>query len=89
MQVSIADAEHAGPLEHFKQLWRSAMSEWLRTARPGDLLPFVPELGPPSAGYAITYPDTRGVRHELSDRWDEMLRLKRIAEALFREIARA
>jgi hypothetical protein len=64
------------------------MGEWLRAARPGDLLPFVPELGPPSSGYAITYADRRGVRHELSDRWAEMLRLKRIAEALFSEVAR-
>ncbi len=83
MQVSIEDAENAGHLEHFKSLWRSAMAAWLRAARPGDLLPFVPELGPPSSGYAITHADSRGVRHELSDRWAAMLRLKRIAEELF------
>lgn len=88
MQVSIDDSANASHLEHFKALWRSAMSDWVRAARPGDLLPFVPELGPPSASYAITYADQRGVRHELSDRWAEMLRLKRIAEELFSEVAR-
>jgi len=87
MQVSIDDGEHAGHLEHFKTLWRSAMSRWLRVARPGDLLPFVPELGPPSSGYAITWPDSAGRRQESSDRWAEMLRLKRIAEDLFLEVA--
>ena len=88
MQVSIDDEEHAGCLEHFKTLWRLAMTHWLRAAGPGDLLPFVPELGPPSSGYAITWPDQAGRRHELSDRWEEMLGLKRIAEDLFREVAR-
>jgi len=87
MQVSIDDGEHASHLEHFKTLWRSAMARWLRAARPGDLLPFVPELGPPSSGYAITWPDSAGRRQEPSDRWAEMLRLKRIAEDLFLEVA--
>ena len=54
---------------------------------PGDLLPFVPELGPPSSGYAITWPDSAGRRQEPSDRWAEMLRLKRIAENLSLEVA--
>ena len=85
MQVSIDDAENAGHLENFRALWRSAMSAWLRNAGPGDVLPFVPELGPPSSAYAITYGDQAGERHELSDRWTEMLRLKRIAEELFSE----
>ena len=87
MQVSIDDGEQAGHLEHSKALWRRAMAHWLRSAGPGHLLPFVPELGPPSSGYAITWPDQDGRRHELSDRWAEMLGLKRIAEDLFREVA--
>jgi hypothetical protein len=87
MQVSIDDGEHAGHLEHSKALWRRAMAHWLRSAGPGHLLPFVPELGPPSSGYAITWPDQAGRRHELSDRWVEMLGLKRIAENLFMEVA--
>jgi len=59
------------------------MVEWRRAARPGDLLPFVPELGPPSSGYAITYRDRQGERQEPLDRWAEMLRLKEIAEELW------
>ena len=86
MQVSIDDTENAGHLKDFRTLWRLAMAEWLRAARPGDLLPFVPELGPPSSGYAITYSDRIGVRHEPADRWAEMLWLKRIAEELFSEV---
>jgi hypothetical protein len=88
LQVSFEDNDRVGHLENFKTLWRSAMSHWLRAARPGDLLPFVPELGPPSSGYAITYADERGVCHELADRWAEMLLLKRIAEDLFSEVLR-
>ena len=43
-------------------------------ARPGDVLPFASELGPPR--YAITLPDGR----EFSDRWEQSLVMKKLAE---------
>ena len=46
-------------------------------AKPGDVLPFCSELGPP--GYAIT--DLSG--NEISDRWQQSLVIKRLAEEAF------
>ena len=67
------DVGDAGENRHanaFKSLWQEGMSHWLKTAKPGDVLPFTPELGPPSSGYSITYRDKSGQTNELSDRWE-------------------
>ena len=45
-----------------------------KDAGPGDVFPFASELGPPR--YAITLPDGR----EFSDRWEQSLVMKRLAE---------
>jgi hypothetical protein len=50
------------------------MAAWLRKSQPGDVLPFTCELGP--APYAIT--DLSG--RELSDRWEQSLIIKRLAQ---------
>jgi len=60
--------------QQFKKLWTLGMTAWLRKSRPGDILPFCSELGPP--GYSIT--DLSG--QELSDRWQQGLVIKRLAE---------
>ena len=82
MQVSIADEANRAHVEAFTTLWRAAVRAWQQRARPGDILPFVPELGPPSSGYAIPYPDADGRRAEIADRWEEMVALKNNARAL-------
>ena len=60
--------------QFFVQLWSTAMRNWPRNAGPGDVFPFASELGPPR--YAITLPDGS----EFSDRWEQSLVMKRLAE---------
>jgi sugar phosphate isomerase/epimerase len=60
--------------QQFKRLWSMGMAAWLRKSQPGDVLPFTCELGP--TPYALT--DLSG--RELSDRWEQSLVVKRLAE---------
>ncbi|MDF2962888.1 MAG: Xylose isomerase domain protein barrel [Paenibacillus sp.] len=79
VQVDIGpNAEHK-MVEPFMRWWQQGMSYWLNEAKPGDVLPFVTELGPPD--YAITERtyDTAG-RVEISNRWEQALVLKRLGE---------
>jgi sugar phosphate isomerase/epimerase len=62
------------PAQQFKKLWTLGFSAWLEKARPGDVLPFVCQLGPPP--YGLT--DLTG--REISDRWEQCLVIKRLAE---------
>jgi hypothetical protein len=87
MQVSVLDPHHRVHLENFRWLWRETFRSWRRRAEPGAMFPFIPELGPPSSGYALTVPSKEGPRVEISDRWAETLALKVIAEAVFAESA--
>jgi hypothetical protein len=61
-------------VQQFKKLWTMGMIAWLSKAQPGDILPFTAELGPPP--YSIT--DLSG--QEISDRWDQAMVIKRLAE---------
>lgn len=80
MQADLTDPAVAPHVANFRWMWRSAMAHWLATARPGDLLPFVPELGPPSSGYSISRPRAPGeAREELCDRWQQTVLLRTIA----------
>jgi sugar phosphate isomerase/epimerase len=63
----------------FKKLWILGFSAWLEKARPGDVLPFVCALGP--APYSLT--DLTG--REISDRWEQCLVIKRLAEEAWAE----
>lgn len=73
VQVDVGDG--SGPTaQFFVSLWATAMKNWLRDAGPGDVFPFASELGPPR--YAITLPDGS----EFSDRWEQGLVMKRLAE---------
>lgn len=77
IQVDIGpNAEH--PLvEAYMHLWIKGMAYWLEQAGPGDILPVLPELGPPE--YAITSESIRyGERHEISDRWQQALLIKHL-----------
>lgn len=79
VQVDIGDGG-AGPVTHFVRWWEKGMRYWLQGAGPGDILPFVVELGPPT--YSITAPDGKGTAKgpEISDRWEQALVYKRLAE---------
>lgn len=70
----------------FKALWTYGFTAWLKKAQPGDVLGFQPELGPP--GYSITSLEGQ----EMSDRWQQSLVFKRLAEEAWAEaqgVARA
>lgn len=73
VQVDVGDGSGA-TAQFFVSLWSIAMRHWLAGAGPGDVFPFTSELGPPR--YAITLPDGR----EFSDRWEQSLVMKRLAE---------
>lgn len=73
VQVHVGGEDGDTPL-FFVRLWATAMWHWLQSAAPGDVFPFASELGPPR--YAITLPNG----NEFSDRWDQSLVMKRLAE---------
>ena len=73
VQVDVGDGS-GETAQFFVRLWARAMSHWRKNAVPGDIFPFASELGPPR--YAITLPDGR----EFSDRWEQSLVMKKLAE---------
>lgn len=73
VQVDVGDGTGETP-QFFVRLWAAAMRCWLQDAGSGDIFPFASELGPPR--YAITLPDGS----EFSDRWEQSLVMKRLAE---------
>lgn len=86
MQCDIADERHAVHVSNFTAMWSQAMRSWRSRAVPGDLFPFVPELGPPSSGYSLLVRDAAGELVEVCDRWAQSLQLKSIAERAFGEV---
>ncbi|MBV9574381.1 MAG: hypothetical protein JOY93_10030 [Acidobacteriales bacterium] len=65
-------------VQHFQQLWTASFKGFLRSAQPEDYICFTPEL---LAG-GIYYARTFGNKEE-SDRWEQSLILKEIAERCF------
>lgn len=70
-------------VRHFKQLWTAAFRYFLRTVQPKEAIYFAPELLAPDIYYARTFPDRDGMPVEESDRWEQSLVLKRMAEECF------
>lgn len=75
-------------LDHFKELWTRAMLGFLRTAGPGDVLIFAPELLSGTNYYARKFPDPSAQLTEESDRYAEALLYKDLAHACFAEAGR-
>jgi sugar phosphate isomerase/epimerase len=73
VQVDVGDGS-GQTAQFFVDIWAAAMRAWRQGAGPGDVFPFASELGPPR--YAITLPDGR----EFSDRWEQSLVMKKLAE---------
>ena len=72
-QVDVGDGT-GDTAQFFVRLWARAMSHWRKGAGLGDVLPFTSELGPPR--YAMTTLDGK----EFSDRWEQSLVMKKLAE---------
>ena len=74
VDVGDGDGEEGTPAHFFTQLWAAIFEHWRGDAKPGDVMPFSSELGPPR--YAITLPDGS----EFSDRWQQGLVMRKLAE---------
>lgn len=90
---------HGEPfLDDFRRMWRACFLGFLRTAGPGEVLPFAPELLPHSVQhggggglarmyYARLASSGRGRLREESDRWADAMALLAIARAEFDAVA--
>jgi hypothetical protein len=83
VQVDIGATGDTPHARRFATLWKQIMVQWLKGGQPGDVFPFRVELGPP--GYAIVHPGTGA---EISDRWEQTLVIKKLAERLWNEAVR-
>lgn len=79
IQVKVDSGQNSEPeyVGHFRQLWTACF-------QCGAAI-FAPELLAPSVYYARSFPQADGTFQEESDRWEQSLVLKRIAEACFAE----
>jgi hypothetical protein len=81
IQVQLDFPQHQGWVELFMGWWDYAIRSWRRRAGPDAVLTFLCELGPPT--YAITGADG----YELSDRWQEAIKMKDMIRTLWDRIA--
>ncbi|MFS0728143.1 sugar phosphate isomerase/epimerase family protein [Paenibacillus sp. 1P07SE] len=81
VQIDIGEQGEHPMLEYFERWWQTGMRSWLASAAPGDVLPFVCELGPPP--YAITTGASPG-GEEISDRWGQSLLLQAAARRIWK-----
>ena len=82
VQVDVSDGT-GQTAQFFVDIWATIMRCWLKGAVLGDVFPFASELGPPR--YAITTPDGK----EFSDRWEQSLIMKKLAEQSWEKALRS
>jgi hypothetical protein len=80
VQISLGFPQHQSWVGLFMDWWEYAIRSWRKRAGPDAVLTFLCELGPPP--YAITGPDGA----ELSDRWQDALKMKDMVRALWQRI---
>lgn len=73
VQIDVGDGKSDPSARFFVRIWTQIFKTWRASAKPGDILPFSSELGPPR--YAITLPDGR----EFSDRWEQSKVMRELA----------
>ena len=85
IQVDVGDGDATSRpfVNHFRAMWTAAFRGFLATAKAGDYILFVPELLSPQIYYARTFSQNGAPAAEESDRWQQSLVLKRIAEECF------
>jgi len=77
IQVQIGFPQHRVWVDIFKDWWTQGMRLWRQRNADDATLVFLCELGPPP--YAIT----DGLRHELSDRWQESLQIRQWVQEIW------
>jgi hypothetical protein len=85
VRIEASPSEDPPYVTHFKQLWTACFRNFIRAAGGEDSICFAPELLAPHIYYARTFPNREGILVEESDRWEQSLILKRIAEECFQE----
>ena len=85
IQVDIGNGDtNSHPyVDHFRALWTASFRGFLASAEAGDYLLFVPELLSPRIYYARLLNKSGSAAAEESDRWEQSLVLRRIAEECF------
>ena len=99
MQVPIGIGGRDEPhTSRFLEMWRRCFSAFLKAGDEKAAIVFAPELlpavlprpeGPLYMDYALTRQTDEGGEEELSDRWDQALKLLALARSAFSESARA
>lgn len=80
VQIQIDFPQHQVWVEIFKVWWKEGMRSWRRRNAEDATLVFLCELGPPP--YAIT----DGRQNELSDRWEESLKIRDWVKKIWSEL---
>jgi hypothetical protein len=80
IQIQIDFPQHREWVVQFREWWREGFSMWRRRNPENATLPFLCELGPPP--YAMT--DAR--QDELSDRWEEALKIRQWVQETWSEL---
>ncbi|CDN42534.1 sugar phosphate isomerase/epimerase [Paenibacillus sp. P22] len=85
IQIHLEEQAEHPIVEHFRRWWKAGMRNWLTQAQPGDVLPFVCEIG---HHYSITpqFLPSSHSSEELSDRWQQSKLLKKWAEQLWMDL---
>jgi len=79
IQLQIDFPQHAQWVSLFQEFWREGLADWRARNAQGDVV-FLCELGPPE--YAMTGADGR----EMSNRWEEALKIKAMAESIWADL---
>lgn len=79
IQLQLDFPQHAKWVDLFRSFWAEGLADWRARNATGDVV-FLCELGPPE--YAITGADGR----ELSNRWEEALKIKAMVEAIWADL---
>lgn len=79
IQLQIDFPQHAKWVTLFQEFWREGLADWRARNAQGDVV-FLCELGPPE--YAMTGGDGR----EMSNRWEEALKIKAMAEGIWADL---
>lgn len=86
VQVGVDDLM-APNVTHFKTMWTQCFRGFLQSAQPGDYFCFTPELLSADIFYARKFKDSNGVLQEESDRWQQTLLYREIAQECWSDAA--